>query len=38
MDNGKVFPSLDGMAYNNPCHGQPQFLPGHRQAKKYWVS
>ena len=34
MNNDKAFPSLDGMV----CSNQPQFLPGHWQAKKYWIS
>ena len=35
MNNGKAFPSLDGMAYSNPWHDQAQILPGHCSAKKY---
>ena len=38
MNNGKAFPSLDGMTCSNPWHDQPQFLPWHWQAKKYWIS
>ena len=38
MNNGKAFPSLDDMACSNPWHDQPQFLPGHREAKKYCQS
>ena len=38
MNTGKAFPSLDGMACSNPWHDQPQFLPGHWQAKKYWIT
>ena len=38
MNNGKAFPSLDGMACSNPWYDQAQFLPGHWQAKKYWIS
>ena len=38
MNNGKAFPSLDGMTCSNLWHDQPQFLPGHWQAKKYWIS
>ena len=29
MNNGKAFPSLDGMIYSYPCHDQLQFLSGH---------
>ena len=38
MNNGKTFPSLDSIACNNPWHDQLQLLPGHWQAKKYWIS
>ena len=38
MNNGKTFSSLDGMACSYQCSEQFQFLPGHWQAKKYWVS
>ena len=38
MNNGKAFPSLDGMACSNAWYDQSQFLPGHWQAKKYWIS
>ena len=38
MNTGKAFPSLDDMACSNPWHDQPQFLPGHLQAKRYWIS
>ena len=38
MNNSKTFPSLDSMAWRNLWHDQPQFLPKHWQAKKYWAS
>ena len=38
MNNGKAFPSLDGMTWSNSWHDQPQVLPGHWQAKTYWIS
>ena len=38
MNNGKAFPSVDGMACSNPWYDQAQFLPEHCQAKKYWIS
>ena len=38
MNNGKAFSSLDSMACSYQCSDQFQFLPGHWQAKKYWIS
>ena len=38
MNIGKAFPSLDGMASSNSWRDQPQFLPKHWKAKKYWIS
>ena len=38
MKNGKAFCSLDGIACSSRCSDQFQFLPGHWQAKKYWIS
>ena len=38
MNTGKTFLNLDDMACSNPWHDQPQFLPGHREAKKYCQS
>ena len=38
MNNGRAIPSLDGMVCINPWHYQPQFLPEHWEAKKYWIS
>ena len=38
MNNGRAFYSLDGMAWIYQCSDQFQFLPGHWQAKRYWIS
>ena len=38
MNNGKVFSSLDYMTCSFQCFGQFQLLPGHWQAKRYWIS
>ena len=37
MSNSKTFPSLDCMACGYPCYNLLQFLPGHWQAKSYWL-
>ena len=38
MNNGKTFSSLDDMACSYQCFEQFQLLPGHLQAKRYWIS
>ena len=38
MNNGKAFSSLDGMACSYQCSEQFQFLLGHWQVKRYWIS
>ena len=38
MNNGKTFSSLDDIACSYQCSEQFQFLPGHWQAKRYWIS
>ena len=38
MNDGKTLSSLDGMACRYQCSDQFSFLPGHWQAKVYWIS
>ena len=37
MNNDQVFSSLYCMACSYQCSDQFQFLPRHRQAKRYWI-
>ena len=37
MNNGKAFSSLDCMTCSYQSPDQFQFLPRHRQAKRYWI-
>ena len=38
MNNGKAFPSFDGIVCSYQCSKQLQFLPRQRQPKRYWIS
>ena len=38
INNGKAFPSLDGIACSYKYPDQLQLLPGHWQVKRYRVS
>ena len=38
INNGETLLSLDEMTCSYLCHEQLHFLPGHWQAKMYWIS
>ena len=38
VNNGKAFPSLDGMTCGYQCPDQLELLPGHWKVKRYWIS
>ena len=37
MNNGKTFPSIDGMSYPSQCPDQLKFLLAQWRAERYWI-